>query len=115
MNTLSYKGYVGSVEISREDNCLYGKVLDLPIDTAITYEGQTVAELQADFEAAVDDYLQYCIANGLQPRKSYSGTLNVRISPETHSKIAILASQAGISINAYIKNTLDAQVAGFKM
>lgn len=27
MKTLTYKGYVGSIEISDEDNCLFGKVL----------------------------------------------------------------------------------------
>ena len=75
MNTLSYKCYVGSVEISQEDNCLYGKVMDLPNDTCITYEG------------AVDDYLQYCEEHQIQPRKSFSGSLNIRISPDMHSKI----------------------------
>ncbi len=115
MNTLSYKGYIGSVEISQEDNCLYGKVLDLPYDTQITYEGQTGAELRKDFEGAVDEYLQYCFDNEIKPRKSYSGTLNVRISPETHSRIAILASQEGISINAFIKHALDAKVATYKV
>ena len=42
MKTLIYKGYIGSVEISDEDNCLFGKVLDLPKDTMISYEGETV-------------------------------------------------------------------------
>ena len=107
MNTFSYKGYIGSVEISEEDNCLYDKVLDLPAGTAITYEGKTVAELRKDFEGAVDDYLTYCQENGIKPRRSYTGTLSVRISPETHCRIAILACRAGISINAFIRQALD--------
>lgn len=107
MNTMNYKGYIGSIEVSEEDNCLYGKVLDLPNNTAITYEGTTVAELKKDFEGAVDDYLIYCEENGIQPHKSYSGTLNVRISPETHCRLAALAKRAGISLNAYIKEALD--------
>ena len=107
MNTMTYKGYVGSVEISEEDNCLFGKVLDLPAGTAITFEGSTVAELKADFEGAVDDYLAYCKEAGIQPKRSYTGTLSVRISPETHSRIAILANRAGISINAFIRQALD--------
>lgn len=107
MNTMVYKGYIGSVEISEEDNCLYGKVLYLPNDTAITYEGSTVAELRKDFEGAVDDYIIYCKENGIAPQKSYSGTLNVRISPETHSRLAMLARKMGVSLNAYIKETLD--------
>lgn len=111
MNTMNYRGYIGSIEVSEEDNCLYGKVLALPHDTMITYEGQTVSELREDFHGAVDDYLAMCQAEGIEPRKSYSGVLNVRISPETHSKVAILAKQAGISINAFIRNAVEKQIA----
>lgn len=108
---MNYKGYIGSIEVSESDNCLFGKVLALPHDTMITYEGETVAELREDFHEAVDDYLAHCEAEGIEPRKSYSGALNVRISPETHSKIAILAKQAGISINSFIKTAVVKQVA----
>lgn len=111
MKTLSYRGYVGSIEVSEEDNCLFGKVLDLPKDTMISYEGETVAELKEDFKGAVDDYIAYCESAGITPRKSYSGSLNVRLSPEIHSKIAILAQQAGMSINAFIRSAVEKQVA----
>lgn len=111
MNTMNYKGYVGSIEVSEEDDCLFGKVLALPHDTMITYEGNTVAELREDFHGAVDDYLIHCEAEGIEPRKSYSGALNVRISPEVHGKVAMLAKQAGISINAFIRNAVEKQVA----
>lgn len=107
MNTLVYKGYVGSVEVSEEDNCLYGRVLDLPNDTEITYEGCTVAELREDFEGAIDDYILFCEENGITPQKSYSGTLNVRISPATHSRLAMLARNMGVSLNAFIREALD--------
>ena len=107
MNTMSYKGYVGSIEVSEADNCLYGRVLDLPNNTAITYEGETVAELKEDFQGAVDDYIVFCEENGIKPKKSYSGTLNVRISPETHCRLATLAKRAGVSLNAFIKEALD--------
>lgn len=111
MKTLGYKGYVGSIEVSDEDNCLFGKVLDLPKDTMISYEGETVAELKEDFKGAVDDCIAYCESAGITPRKSYSGSLNVRLSPEIHSKIAILAQQAGMSINAFIRSAVEKQVA----
>lgn len=111
MNTLSYKGYVGSVEISQEDNCLYGKVMDLPNDTCITYEGDTVSALKQDFEGAVDDYLQYCEEHQIQPRKSFSGSLNIRISPDMHSKIVDIARKAGISINSFVCKAINNQLA----
>jgi len=37
--------------------------------------------------------------------------LNVRISPETHSRIAMLAKKTGMSINGFIRQALDNQVA----
>lgn len=40
MDYLEYKGYKGSVEYSKEDNCLFGKVQGLP-KALILYEGQT--------------------------------------------------------------------------
>ncbi len=44
MGNLKYKGYVGSVEYSEEDNCLFGKVIGMSKD-CITYEGTTIDEL----------------------------------------------------------------------
>ena len=41
-NTMEYKGYVGSVEFSENDNVLFGKVQG--IRSLISYEGTTVSE-----------------------------------------------------------------------
>lgn len=67
MNKLRYKGYVGSVEMSEEDDCLFGHVLDLPHETEITYEGKTVAQLKEDFMNAVEDYIAYCESKSQAP------------------------------------------------
>lgn len=56
--TFQYKGYVGSVEFSEEDGIFYGKVLG--IRSLISYEGESVTNLLADFHDAVDDYLENC-------------------------------------------------------
>ena len=77
----------------------------------MNFEGESVKELTGAFHNAVDDYLEYCKEEGIEPHKSYSGSLNIRISPETHSRIAFLAKQAGISINAFIKAAVEKQIA----
>ena len=105
MGYLKYKGYTGSVEYSEEDKCLFGKVQGMAKDS-ITYEGSTVEELTEDFEGAVDDYLALCEKKGIEPRKPYSGVLNVRLTPEIHSGAAMAAQKAGITINAFIKNAV---------
>jgi len=42
---------------------------------SITYEGQSIIELKADFENAIDSYLEGCEELGIKPRKAYSRTL----------------------------------------
>lgn len=105
MGTLKYKGYTGSVEYSEEDNCLFGQVLGMSHDL-ISYEGKDVDELRKDFEGAVDDYIASCKERGIEPRKPYSGNLNVRLTPEIHSRIAVIAQQTGTTINGFIRQTL---------
>ena len=105
MGYLKYKGYTGSVEYSEEDQCLFGKVQGLAKDS-IKYEGTTVEELTADFQGAVDDYLALCDEKGIEPRKPYTGVLNVRLTPEIHSGAAMAAQEVGITINAFIKNAV---------
>lgn len=106
-NTLLYKGYEGSIEYSREDNCLYGKVLGIDKRHLISYEGTSVDELKADFEAGIDDYLETCAQNGWKPAKPYNGTLNVRLTSALHAKVAQRSEELGISLNAFIKETLQ--------
>ena len=109
MDYLEYKGYKGSVEYSKTDNCLLGKVLGMNKDL-ILYEGIDINELRADFEAGIESYLAGCLADGVEPSKPYSSTLNIRISLEIHSRIAALAQEAGITINGYIKQVLENQL-----
>lgn len=71
--TLSYKGYLGTVERSFEDNVFCGQVID--INSLISYEGKTLDELEKDFQDAIDDYLEMCKAHGGAPEKPCSGEL----------------------------------------
>ena len=110
MNTMSYKGYLGSVNYSDKDQVFFGKVEG--INGLVNFEGESVKELTSAFHEAVDDYLAYCEDEGIEPDKSYTGMLNVRLTPAIHRQIAMLALQAGVSINAYIKDALEEKVEG---
>ena len=108
MNTMTYKGYLGSVAFSEKDNVFFGKIEG--INGLVNFEGESVKELTEAFHEAVDDYLAYCEDEGIEPDKSYSGVLNVRLTPAIHRQIAILARQAGLTLNAYIKDALEEKV-----
>jgi len=106
MDKLEYKGYYGSIEYSKEDECLFGKALGMP-NNLISYEGNTASELYADFKAAIDSYLDYCQRKGIKPRKGYSGVLNIRIPSEIHTRMAMYAENQGTSINAFIRDSIE--------
>jgi len=105
---MTYKGYLGSVAFSEKDNVFFGKIEG--INGLVNFEGESVKELTDAFHEAVDDYLAYCKDEGIEPDKSYSGVLNVRLTPAIHRQITILARQAGLTLNAYIKDALEEKV-----
>ena len=55
---MTYKGYVGSVEFSDADGVFFGKVHG--VRSLISYEGETREALEADFQQAVEAYLELC-------------------------------------------------------
>jgi predicted HicB family RNase H-like nuclease len=72
--TLSYKGYDGSVEYSAEDRVLHGSLLG--IRDAIVYERVDVDGLESNFRAAVDEYLAFCEEEGKSPSQPFQGGCN---------------------------------------
>jgi predicted HicB family RNase H-like nuclease len=110
MNTMVYKGYGGSVEFSREDGILFGRVLG--IRHIIDYEGESISELERDFHNAVDSYLSVCREEGIRPEKSRSGKLLLRLPPEVHAGLAHIAETTGQSANQLIVDAVRVQYLG---
>ena len=103
---MTYKGYIGKVEFDDENRVFSGTVINTR--TVITFHGTTVDELEAEFQASVDDYLEWCREDGVEPEKPYSGKFNVRFDPELHKQAAVAAKALGISLNSFIeKSTRD--------
>lgn len=101
-----YNGYSGSIEVSLEDRCLFGKILF--IADLVTYEAETIADLEAEFIAAVDDYIATCKEMGKDPQRPFKGSFNVRIGMELHRKAAMEAYKKGVSLNEYISKAIEA-------
>ena len=101
---LKYKGYIGFVEYDDEAKIFHGDVINTR--DVITFEGESVIELEQAFRDSVDDYLNWCREDGVEPEKPYSGTFTVRISPELRSRVAEAAKKEHISINKLVENAL---------
>ena len=107
-DAMTYKGYIGSVHFSAEDEVFHGKIE--AISDLIMFEGKSVKELKKAFHEAVDDYLETCEQMGREPQKPFKGSFNVRISPETHRMAAMKASLSGISLNQFVQQTIEKAV-----
>lgn len=105
MNTMTYKGYTARVEYDERDTIFVGRILG--IRSIVSFHGETVAELRAEFEHAVKDYLADCKQQGIQPEKPASGKLLLRIPPEVHGRALIAAQAAGKSLNQWATEALQ--------
>ncbi|MGB7414288.1 MAG: type II toxin-antitoxin system HicB family antitoxin, partial [Thermosynechococcaceae cyanobacterium] len=73
---MKYKGYEATIEFDAEDRILFGRVVGT--QDVIAFDGQTVDELEASFQAVVDEYLEDCEQVGKNPNKPCSGRFNLR-------------------------------------
>ena len=104
MNTMSYKGYTARVEYDERDNIFVGRILG--IRSIISFHGETVNELRAEFEHAVRQYLADCKKEGVHPEKPASGKLLLRVPPEVHGRALVAAQAAGKSLNQWAAEVL---------
>ena len=104
MSTMTFKEYAARIEYSDEDGCFIGHIAG--IKDVIGFHAETVKDLRAAFEEAVDDYLATCAKLGRAPQKPYSGKLMLRVPPEVHARAAMMAQAHGVSINQWASDVL---------
>lgn len=105
-----YKNYEGTIQYSVPDKCLYGKIAY--IRDLVSYEGQSVEELEAAFKESVDDYLETCEEVGKEPNKPFKGSFNVRPGSTLHRKAALYAEKHDMNLNGVVKAALENYLQG---
>jgi predicted HicB family RNase H-like nuclease len=104
VNTLSYKGYLGTFAYEEDADVLHGRIVGLR--DVITFEGRSLDELKKALAASVDDYLAFCRERGEEPEKPLSGKFMLRLDPALHRAIAAAAEREGKSLNGWVKDQL---------
>ena len=102
---LTYKGYAAKVDIDLEEDVLFGIVTN--IRDTIHFQAETLAQLKKEFQCSVDDYIAFCKEHGERPNKPCSGKISLRVSPQVHSAAISAATIEGISLNAWISQTIE--------
>ena len=104
---MQYKGYQAVVEFDDSVNRLHGRVVNSGTYPIVTFEATDVEALRHEFERSVDEYLALCAEDGVEPRRPFSGVLNLRLGPGLHQCAAEAASAEGVSLNAWIKQAVE--------
>ncbi|MCD6355884.1 MAG: type II toxin-antitoxin system HicB family antitoxin [Anaerolineaceae bacterium] len=102
---MQYKGYYGSVHYSGEDQIFFGKIEY--IRSLVSYEGSDVKSLKQAFEEAVEDYLELCKNEDVEPDQPFKGSFNVRTGSDLHRKAALYAREKGLNLNNVVTEALE--------
>jgi predicted HicB family RNase H-like nuclease len=102
--TLKYRGYDGSVLYSAEDRLLHGRILG--IRDMVSFDGTGVKSIEKNFRGAVDEYLEFCKAEGKTPDVPFKGNFNVRVPQDLHQRAAQYAVEHDLKLNAVVQVAL---------
>jgi predicted HicB family RNase H-like nuclease len=105
MSSMTYKGYSARVEFDAEDRLFVGHLAG--VRDIVGFHGASVAELEAAFHEAVDDYLAACKKLGQEPNKPFSGRVMLRLPPEVHARASARATVEGVSFNQWAAKVLE--------
>lgn len=106
---MEYNGYLGFVEYDSDAKIFHGEVINTK--DVITFQGVSVEEIETSFRESVDDYIQWCISEGVEPEKPYSGRFNLRLSPELHREVVVTAKKMKLSINGFVEKALKDELS----
>ena len=104
MNAMKYNGYAARIEYDAHDRIFVGHLVG--VRDIVGFHGESVEELETAFHEAVDNYLASCTKLGQQPNKPVSGKILLRVSPEIHSAVIMVAESEGKSLNQWAAHVL---------
>lgn len=109
MNIMTIEGYHARIEYDAETDQFRGEILGL--NGGADFYGRNPKELRSEFKKSLQVFLEVCEEKGIEPRRNYSGKFNLRIPPELHEQLAIVAQAEGKSINTVAQEALAQRVA----
>lgn len=109
MSVMTVDGYSARIDYDPETDMFRGEILGLT--GGADFYGRNPKELRTEFKKSLEVFLKVCREKGIEPRRSFSGKFNLRIPPELHEKLAIVAQAEGKSLNTLAQEALVSRVA----
>jgi predicted HicB family RNase H-like nuclease len=103
-NVMEIKGYKAVIAFDPETSLFRGEFIDL--NGGADFYAANVKALQREGEISLNVFLDMCREDGVEPRKSYSGKLMVRLPAELHERAAASAASNGKSLNTWFTEVI---------
>ena len=104
MNIMRLDDYSAKIEYDADLDLFRGEILGL--NGGADFYGKNPQELREEFQISLRVFLDVCKEKSIEPRRNYSGKFNLRIPPDLHEKLAIVAQAEGKSINSLAQEAL---------
>ena len=104
-NVMEIAGYKALIAFDPDTNQFRGEFVDL--NGGADFYAADVKSLQREGKASLKVFLDMCREEGVEPRKSYSGKLMVRLPAVLHERAAVSAASQGKSLNAWFADVVE--------
>ena len=105
MNIMTVDNYCARIEYDTETDMFRGEILGL--NGGADFYGRNPDELRAEFRKSLKVFLEVCHEKGITPHRNYSGKFNLRIPPELHERLAIVAEAEGKTLSSLAREALQ--------
>ena len=109
---LEYKGYIGEVVYDDEAEVLHARVINSGSYPIANAEAVDAEGIKREFRISIDEYLASCKELGIEPARPFSGDLRLRLGSDLHKRATVAATEAGVSLNTWIKQVVETTTRG---
>lgn len=104
-NTMTIDGHKAVITFDPEIQMFRGEFLGL--NGGADFYAKDVKGLLREGKISLRVFLEACVEDGVEPRKSFSGKFSLRVDPAIHEAAAIAAAAHGKSLNQWAEDVLS--------
>jgi predicted HicB family RNase H-like nuclease len=102
---LVYKGFIASIDYQTGSNSFMGQIINAP--DVIEFQGENARELKANFERAVDEYLQFNKEESGRSVTPFIARFNLYLTPGQQQAIINKANQESVSVEYWLNREFN--------
>lgn len=104
-NTMIVHSHTAVIQYDPDINMLRGEFVDL--NGGADFYAKDIGTLRKEGATSLRVFMQTCKEKHIEPRKTFSGKFQTRVSPELHARAAEIAAARGVSLNRLVQQAIE--------